>query len=269
MGALIQTKGTQRLANLFNTVFLDLRETRDWRNENGDGFSELFSNSNNSLRELSDEFIAQVAVPRGGGAPFRWPNNNGNDILYPSATMNLTAVGAGGVANRMTFTLPAGIAARPSFIANGALIRALERKKALPRGTVAANVTNPAAAGGTFTVDAQNPPGTALPVPANAVGTKISFASGRHGQLVRRWRWYLDNDLQDENHAAIRRAILRAIDDDEFRSITFQTIEDTQKVLIQVRNGLDGGGDNLTDILHMDILLMSQQTTAPDVLDPQ
>jgi hypothetical protein len=97
---------------------------------------------------------------------------------------------------------------------------------------------------------------------------RICFTQGRHEQLVRRWRWYLKYDLQPENHVAIRRAIANALNDTNFQKITFQTIEDTQRVLTNVETRL-GGNFEFDDIFIMHIILMTQQTTSPDPIDQQ
>jgi hypothetical protein len=98
----------------------------------------------------------------------------------------------------------------------------------------------------------------------------ISFAKGKHERLVRRWRWYLDKDLKPANNDAIRQAISEALDDTDFASISFQTVEDTQRVIVASQAKLDGtASDELSDDMAMTILLMTQATTSPDKLDPQ
>src|SRR5262249_16124362 len=97
---------------------------------------------------------------------------------------------------------------------------------------------------------------------------RICFTQGRHEQLVRRWRWYLKYDLQPENHVAIRRAISNALNDSNFKKITFQAIEDTQRVLVNVETQLDSNFE-FDDRFFMHIILMTHQTTSPDPIDQQ
>jgi hypothetical protein len=257
MGALIQTKGTQRLAKLFNDRFdgsgTGITFARGVQSTIAP-LTKAFENGSNDLLQLSDMLIAQNAVQG------HWPAD-GNDFLYPSATMTTSAATAG--ATTLDFTLPATINTVPGYIAPGAAVCSLDRKS-IPRGTIVANngvsaVTG--GAGGTFTVT------LSTNVTVNA-GEKISFAKGNNQQLVRRWRWYLKNDLQSANHDAIRRAIFQALDDPNFQKITFQTIEDKQRVLINIETQLNNNFE-FDDPCFMHIILLTQQTTSPDPLDPQ
>ena len=86
MGGLINTKGTQRLANLFNSRFSNLGTAGSWASTGtipktfGGSLSDAFDKEALDLLKISDSFIAQNAK-----AGF-WPADF-NDILYPSATM--------------------------------------------------------------------------------------------------------------------------------------------------------------------------------------
>jgi hypothetical protein len=75
--------------------------------------------------------------------------------------------------------------------------------------------------------------------------------------------------LLPENHAAIRSAISSALDDRDFTQITFQTIEDTQRVFASAQRQTDNTNDEFDGTFVLNIILVTQQTTAPDPLDPQ
>jgi hypothetical protein len=263
MGSLIQTKGTQRLAKLFNNRFNPLSTARLWTNNIGGVQTTLpaaFRNPGANLLTLSDNFIAQYAT---GNAT--WVNN-GNDLLYPSATMAVDVLPTAGSPNTIGFKLPPGRSAVPGQIQQNASFRNLDNRKTFLAGTTISAVSGvTGGAGGTFTVTfSQNP------ILANlALSDKISFGNGGHGQLVRRWRWYLAHDLLPENHAAIRSAISSALDDGDFTQVTFQTIEETQRVFASVQRQTDNTNDEFDNTFIQNIVLMTQQTTAPDPLDPQ
>jgi hypothetical protein len=258
MGGLIQTKGTQRLAEWFNKTFDEsgtgLSFARTVTNAAGVVLPQSFNKVANSLLDISDAFVAQNA----GGT---WPAG-GNDLLYPSATMQVTAVVT--VAPPvLRFALPGGIGARPTFIAVGNTANGTIKtgRKKIQRGTTVTNVTPPTGVGGTFDVTLSNPT-------TAAANDWVSFAPGNHQQLVRRWRWYLKHDLRTENDTAIRQAISTALSDSNFTKITFQSIEDTQKVITRTETRL-GPDFEFDDVYYMHIVLLTQQTTAPDPLDPQ
>jgi hypothetical protein len=254
MGALIQTKGTQKLAKLFNDRFdasaTGLSFAQTVKNAAGVLLPDAFGNPSNDLLKISDAFIAQNA-----GAV--WPAD-GNDFLYPSATMRLNANAAAG-----TNTLQFAFATIPTSIAINSAVSSLTSRRSIPHGTTVV-APAPVVAGGILTVTLSQP------LSVNVVaGENICFTTGRNEQLVRRWRWYLAHDLKGENHAAIQRAISSALaPPTTCKKIAFQTIEDTQKVLINVQPLLDATSE-FDDTFKIDIILMTQQTTAPDPLDPQ
>src|ERR1700676_1926680 len=96
MGGLIQTKGTQRLARLFNNRFDTgpIDQTRKVKNSSGTLLQVAFATLPNLLA-ISDSFIAQYA-----GTP--WVPNI-RDALYPAATLAAVTVAARDV----TFNDPA------------------------------------------------------------------------------------------------------------------------------------------------------------------
>lgn len=265
MGGLIQTKGTQRLVKLFTNRFNPPGTARTWMNDCLGVQTSLpaaFRNPGANLLTISDGFIAQYATSNA-----TWPNINGNDLLYPSATMTVDALPIGSP-NVIRFKLPPGRANVPGQITQNASFRNLDNRKTFPPGTTIAaggvsGVTG--GAGGTFTVTF-----TQNPIAANiALLDRISFSHAGHPQLVRRWRWYLAHDLLPENHAAIRSALSSALDDVDFTQVTFQTVEDTQKVLTSVQRQTDNTNDEFDNTFIMNIVLLTQQTTSPDPLDPQ
>jgi len=266
MGGLINTKGTQRLAKLFNNRFNPLSTARNWTNTIGGVQTTLpaaFRNASVDLLALSDNFIAQYATP----GNITWLNN-GNDLLYPSATMTVDVLPTALNPNVIGFRLPPGRAIVPGHIQPGASFQNLDNRRTFQPGTTipGGGVSVVAGgAGGTFTVTFN-----LNPILANLSRLdRISFGLGGHGQLVRRWRWYLAHDLLPENHAAIRSAISSALDDGDFTQIIFQTIEDTQRVFASAQRQTDNVNDEFDNTLIMYIVLLTQQTTAPDPLDPQ
>lgn len=260
LGALIQTKGTQRLARLFNNRFDDSGTGMSFARavgSSGGALPAAFANKNNDLFAISEMFIAQNAVLATWTADL-------NDFLYPSAT--LKAANAVNNNNVLTFSLPAGFAAQglgaQCVIAQNAAVCSLEPGKRIAKGITVSQAPAINVAANTLTVT----------LSANvtvAQNDMISFAKGRHEQLVRRWRWYLQNDLKQENSAAIRTAISNALADPSFTKILFHTVEDTQKVIVTPRSKLTANTDELDAEQHMEILLLTQSTTAPDRLDPQ
>ncbi len=165
----------------------------------------------------------------------------------------------------LRFALPAGIAAIPTFIDAGAAVSCIKGgRKKIERGTtVTTTPTAPGSPGGKFDVTLSK----AMTVPV-VEDDLVSFAKGKHQMLVRRWRWYLKNDLRPENDAAIKQAISSALEDTDFKKITFQTVEDMQKVITRTETLL-GNDLEFDDAYNLHIVLVTQQTTAPDPLDPQ
>ena len=158
MGTLIQTKGTQRLAKLFNNRFNPLSTARIWSNNIAGVQTTLpaaFRHPGANLLTLSDSFIAQYAT-----ANATWLSN-GNDLLYPSATMTVDALPTAASPNVIGFKLPPGRSTIPGQIQPNASFRNLDNRKTFPNGTNIApggvsGVTG--GAGGTFTVTfTQNP----------------------------------------------------------------------------------------------------------------
>lgn len=270
MGGLIQTKGTQRLQRLFNDRFDGSAPGIAAARNVASSVCSLraaFQDKSLDLLEISEKFIADNAVAA------TWPADM-NDFLYPSATLKAIANQAGAAPNVVTFAFPSGFGpAMPTpsptvkcAIVAGSAVCGIDNKS-IPKGAVVGAVTAPIA-GNKFSVTlVDRDSGANVPVTV-AVGDKISFARGKHERLVRRWRWYLQFDLKKENHDAIRQAISIALEDTTFGRVNFQTVEDTQRVLVTPRPKLNPN-DELDDEMHMDILLLTQSTTAPFKLDPQ
>jgi transcriptional regulator with XRE-family HTH domain len=79
--------------------------------------------------------------------------------------------------------------------------------------------------------------------------------------------WYLSHDLKPENDNAIQNAISAALDDSDFKSIIFQTLEDTQRVVTSTEQQLDANNLAFINQFILHVILMTQKTTAPDTLD--
>jgi len=263
MGGLIQTKGTQRLARLFNNCF-DNTATGIGLARNITGSTCLLADAfaaNVNLDFISDNFIAQHAVAGSWTADL-------NDILYPSATLIASSATVG--ANVLNFTLPVGYALPLSAncaIAQHSTVCNLGPKNTIPTGTFVGAVAVGPGGGRNITVSLVDGGGANVNVNV-AAGDMINFAIGKHQRLVRRWRWYLQHDLRPENHQAIRLAIFDALNDQSFTKIVFQTVEDEQHVVVTPYSKVDNN-DEFTNDMIMHILLLTRSTTAPDKLDPQ
>jgi hypothetical protein len=268
MGGLIQTKGTQRLANFLNNQRFDansINKTRNLENNIG-GLKVLLKNAFASaldktpLLTISDAFIAQNA----GASWFA----NGKDALYPSTTLVAAATPA---TDKVTFinpvpgwpnSIPPGVASPKITAAN------LEQGKgpAIPKDTTILAV-DPVAGTNRTTVTFSNN------VPGCVAGDRISFSHLNHKNLVRRWRHYLAFDLTPSNHSRIQSAVLSALFDTSVSYVAFQTIEDiAQTVLVNTEYPAtsDGEESNL-DITkkYISLALITPRTSAPDPLDPQ
>lgn len=251
MGALIQTKGTQRLAHLFNNRFDagSIGRTRDVQNSSGTPLKTAFATLSNLLT-ISDTFIAQYATAA------HWVPN-GRDVLYPSATLIAVAVAG----NKITFDDPA--AGWPSLIANGISAADLKHSGGVPQRAIVTNVdhANPSAGKTTVTFS--------LAVTAQ-VNDPISFCPVKHQNLVRRWRHYLGNELDASNHARIQNAVLTALTDNSVTSVTFQAIENTtQSALVETILATTNADDENLDPTHKSlfIALLTARTNAPDPVD--
>ena len=108
MGALIQTKGTQRLARYFNDRFDkdSLQTSRQAQTAGNLNLCQAFDDATNDLLKISDVFIAQNATAGTAATTTTWPQDQ-NDLLYPSATMTATAAVAGGA--MLSFKLLGGV----------------------------------------------------------------------------------------------------------------------------------------------------------------
>ena len=250
MGGLIQTKGTQRLAHLFNNRFDtgSIVQTRAVKNSSGTSLQGAFA-SLPDLRSISDNFIAQFASNN-------WVPNI-RDVLYPSATLVAVAVSGSDV----TFRDPA--AGWPPLIANGISAADLDHPVGVPKGAIVTRVAhgNPSAGQTKVTFS--------IPVTAQ-VNDRISFCPVKHQNLVRRWRYYLGNELYASNHTAIQSAVLTALTDSSVSSVFFQAIESaTQTVFIETIFATTGADDDNLDPRHKSLFvaLMTARTNAPDPVD--
>jgi hypothetical protein len=213
-----------------------------------------FDQSAYNLLQISDSFIAQNATAGIGN----WPND-GNDILYPSATMTTTA--AANAVNVLPFRLPAGFAALPAQtdIIVGAGVISLDSRTSIPKGTTVTAVGAPAAGALNVTLSAN--------VQSVQQGERINFITGHYQRLVRRWRWYLQRDLTTTNSATIQNAISLALDDSDFQSVTFQVIEGTTQTVYVITEQLLDANFEFANKFIQHIILVTQATTAPDPID--
>jgi hypothetical protein len=259
MGALIQTKGTQRLARFFNNQRFDagsIAKTRSVQNSIsgvtmtlGAAFAAAFDSS--PLLTISDNFIAQ-------NASANWVNN-GRDLLYPAATLVAQSVAG----NKITFNNP--IPGWPSAIAVGVSAADFERSLGIPKGATVTKIDLATPAAGQTTVT------FSVNVTAQA-NDRISFCLLKHQNLVRRWRHFLLNDLQPTNHSLIQSAVLSALTDTSVASATFQTIEHYDQRVVtntefQTTNADDENLDSTTKFIQ--VALITPRTTAPDPIDQQ
>jgi len=104
------------------------------------------------------------------------------------------------------------------------------------------------------------------------VNDRISFCLKKHQNLVRRWRYFLEHDLQPSNHSLIQSAVLSALTDTTVASATFQTIEHHDQMVLtntefMTTNADDDNLDPATK--YMQVALITPRTTAPDALDAQ
>src|SRR5271154_1021396 len=150
MGGLIQTKGTQRLADNFNSRFSNLAVAGAWLSSGAapktaaGSLSDAFDKDAFDLLKISDQFIAQNATAG------KWPAD-GNDILYPSATM----VAVAATPNSISFNFATGFAAPGLLIQNGSSVISLDKRGSIPNDTT---VTGPPTLSpGGFTVNLSNP----------------------------------------------------------------------------------------------------------------
>ena len=256
MGALIQTKGTQRLAHLFNNRFDigSIGQTRAVATASGMTLQAAFAGFPDLLT-ISDTFIAQNAsanwVPKG------------RDVLYPSATVIAVAVSG----NDITFNDPA--PGCPQMIANNISAADLDLPLGIPKGAIVNNVQPNHPAAGQTTVTFKVPAGTSIAAQAN---DRISFCPLKHQNLVRRWQFYLANELLGSNQSAIQGGILTALTGTAVTKVEFQAVEDaTQTVHVETIPGTTDDDNSNIDPTHKSlfIALMTVRTNAPDTLDVQ
>jgi len=261
MGGLIQTKGTQRLAKLFNNRFDagSIPTTRAVQNLIGGtatslkvAFAAAFDST--PLLTISDAFIAQYAsanwVPQG------------RDVLYPAVTLVAQAMPA---ATQITFNNPS--PGWPPTIVVGVSAANLDRPPGIgiPKGATVTVIALATPAAGQTTV-------TFSSAVTAQVNDRISFCLKKHQNLVRRWRYFLEHDLQPSNHSLIQSAVLSALTDTTVASATFQTIEHHDQMVLtntefMTTNADDDNLDPATK--YMQVALITPRTTAPDALDAQ
>ena len=255
MGALIQTKGTQYLANFFNQRFTNPAvggNLYDLRNLGGleSDFSKPFGVS--SLFYLSEKY-------RG-----KWVD--GSDVLYPTCSVTgVTSV----VGHPDELTFPAGAfpMGTPAFITNAInagsptlLVYSESRPTSINPGIV---VQAPAVSANTIQLSA------AVNSPVVAADWLV-FINSNHPNLLKRWKYFLQNDLQNHNHAAIQAAVHQVLADPDFDHATFQTIEFTSQSVSRAIE-FDASASNFKSlgVKFMNVVLQTPRTTSPTPLDQQ
>jgi hypothetical protein len=256
MGGLIQTKGTQRLSHLFNNRFDtgSIGQTRAVVNASGTSLKGAFA-SLPDLRSISDNFIAQYASNN-------WVPNV-RDVLYPAATLIAVTVAPGAAAGTTYVTFNDPNPGWPPLIANGISAADLDHPVGVPKGATVTAVVhgNPAAGQTRVTFNA---------VVTAQVGDRISFCPVKHQNLVKRWRYYLGNELVASNHTAIQSAALTALTDLSVTLVGFQAIESsTQTVFVETIFATTNADDDNLDPTHKSLFvaLMTARTNAPDPVD--
>jgi hypothetical protein len=256
VGGLIQTKGTQRLARLFNDLFkaASIGQTRLVKNSSGTSLQGAFA-SLPDLRSISDNFIAQYASNH-------WVATV-QDVLYPAATLVAVTIAPGAVAGTTYVTFNDPNAGWPPLIANGISAADLDHPVGVPKGTTVSAVDHATPVAGQTRV-------TFNAVVTAQVGDHISFCPVKHQNLVRRWRYYLGNELVASNHTAIQSAVLTALTDSSVTSVRFQAIESsTQTVFVETIFATTNAEDDNLDPKHkhLFVALMTARTNAPDPVD--
>jgi hypothetical protein len=248
MGGLIQTKGTQYLANFFNTLFSGANLATTLR---GAGFASLVSDFSKPYAVSSLYFLSEK---------YRGKWTDSSDVFYPACSITGFA-SVGGSLNQLT------IANVPAFITNtinAGLVtlvvycetRALNSTNTPIRVTGMANAT---------TVQLATPVGTAVQNTEPLVFIDINQAN-----LLRRWKYYLQYDLLDKNHSEIQAAIHQVLADPSFDHAIFQVIESTsQSVDRAIEFDATASGFASLGVKYMQVVLQTARTTSPTPLDPQ
>ena len=165
--------------------------------------------------------------------------------------------------NDITFTDP--LLGWPNLIANGIGAADLTHAGGVQKDSIVTNVARGHPNAGQTTVTFSSP----VTAQANDL---ISFCPVKHQNLIKRWRYYLRNELDASNHTNIQKAILTALTDTSVTSVTFQAFEDTaQRVLVETILATTDADDDNLDPTHksLSIALLTVRTNAPDPIDTQ
>ena len=257
MGGLIQTKGTLLLMKFFSNTFTAA---------NINAMSAASAASAAVVTGFKADFAARYSVRSLHyiSEKYRAQNPDGSDVFYPTASvLNSVQPPAAGHLNVLPFVnaLPSWANPVGSFTTPGLANKAISNEThpaTIPAGTT---VTAVSVAANTVT--------TSVNVPNVQANDTIVFSDPSNPNLIKRWKWYLQHDLTNDNHRAIQDAINQFLYDSTFYQAMFQTIEsDTQKVFSSVEYPLNGSVLNAAQ-KTMNIVLQTAYTTAPDPLDPQ
>lgn len=114
-------------------------------------------------------------------------------------------------------------------------------------------------------------PAHAPPLP-NGRSLTPPHDAAHHANLLKRWQYYLFNELFTVNHDAIRAAIYTALTDRSYSKIVFDCIEgSSQMVLCSTEYDSNNANDDDDDPAskYMKIVLVTARTNAPDRIDAQ
>jgi hypothetical protein len=273
MGALIQTKGTRLLVSFLGNQFgggnaaaVNLAWLRQ-QAQPGGSLPDLINDfavaptvgSPNQANQLafSSQFLYDLSEKYATLGP------NSTPVFYPLAppfsgslqTSSGTAAGAG--QRTLNFTSAPNV---PYWVSSGMTVTDATHPAAIQAGTTVQSTTSTTV---TITLD--------VAAPGISAGDNITFAYANHGNLLKRWRYFLQHELKAQFHDEIRSAILQALTDTTINHIQFDAIEDvTQSVNVATEHNLVSQGGQLDPrSKHIKIVLLTLPTRAPDPVDPQ
>jgi hypothetical protein len=254
MGGLIQTKGTQYLANFFN---------------------QRFSSTGGSLTTLRGitiggavppSLISDFAKPFGVSSLFylsekyRGQWTDGSDVLYPACSISGVTSVAGNL-NQLTF--PGNV---PAFIVNAINTGAptLQVYNESRPGSINSGITVQASVSAT-TIRLSTAVNSAI-----QASDWLVFIDTNQANLLKRWKYYLQYDLLNKNHSEIQAAVHQVLADLSFDHAIFQAIESTSQNVDRAIE-FDAAASNYASlgVKYMHVVLQTARTTSPTPLDPQ
>ncbi len=255
MGGLIQTKGTQVLLNLLNSRFgpntaaqgatptgiIAMRAVAGLLADFAPPTPPIPSGP--SLLDISDDYVGE------------WPD--GSDLFFPTATVTNGTANNSRTVN-FSGPLPAFVQQANTAATYQAVWGGQSAASNIPPLTMVTNINT------VSQLTLNNPITITPPQP-------MIFSNPKHPNLIKRWKFYLKNELLPAHHLVARTAISQALANNQYQYILFQTIEsNTQQVITSTEYASTPNGANL-DLAKpfMNIILMTPRTNAPDPIDPQ